>query len=145
MNRFRIYLDNCCFNRPYDDQTYLPVHLEAQAKLFVQQAVLQGTFELTWSYILDYENSVNPYQNRKQAIEKWKDIAVLDIDEALTVVDCANGIMLKGVKKKDALHIACAIEAKCDYFLTTDKKLLRTEFDEISVINPIDFIRILGI
>ena len=145
MNRFRIYLDNCCFNRPYDDQTYLLVHLEAQAKLFVQQAVMQGTFELAWSYILDFENSVNPYQNRKQAIEKWKDIAVLDIDEAVTVVDCANGIMLKGVKKKDALHIACAIEAKCDYFLTTDKKLLRTSFDSISVINPIDFLRILGI
>ena len=145
MNKHRIYLDNCCFNRPYDDQTYLIVNLEAQAKLFIQQAVLQGTFELVWSYILDYENSVNPYQNRKQAIDKWRDIAVLDVDASVKVVDCANGIMLKGVKKKDALHIACAIEAKCEYFLTTDKKLLRTAFNDINVINPIDFIKILGI
>ena len=145
MNKYRIYLDNCCFNRPYDDQSYLLVHLEAQAKLFVQEAVLHETFELVWSYILDYENSVNPYQNRKQAIAKWKEIAVLDIDASVTVVDCANQIMLKGVKKKDALHIACAIEAGCNYFLTTDKKLLRTAFDEINVINLIDFIKILGI
>ena len=44
MNKMRKYLDNCCFNRPYDDQSYLLVHLEAQAKLFIQQAVLAKTF-----------------------------------------------------------------------------------------------------
>jgi len=138
-------LDNCCFNRPYDDQTYLLVQLETEAKLFVQRAILHQTFELVWSYILDYENSVNPYLNRKQAIAKWKNIAVLDVDASETVVNRGKEIMLKGIKKKDALHIACAIEAKCDYFLTTDKKLLRTTFEEIIVTSPIDFIKILGI
>ena len=53
--------------------------------------------------------------------------------------------MEKGIKKKDALHIACAIEANCDYLLSTDKRLLKTTFEEIIVINPIDFIKILGI
>ena len=143
--KYRIYLDNCCFNRPYDDQTQLLVHLETEAKLFIQQAILQERFELAWSYILDYENSVNPYQNRKQAIAKWKEVALFDVDVSETVVNCANTIMLKGVKKKDALHIACAIEAKCDYFLTTDKKLLRTACEQINIANPIDFIKILGI
>lgn len=33
----RIYLDNCCFNRPYDDQLNLNIHLEAEAKLFIQK------------------------------------------------------------------------------------------------------------
>ena len=32
MKPFRLYLDNCCFNRPYDDQSSLPVYLETQAK-----------------------------------------------------------------------------------------------------------------
>ena len=97
---------------------------------------------MVWSYILDYENSVNPYQNRRKSIVKWKSIAVFDIDASETVINCANEIMLKGIKKKDALHIACAIEARCDYFLTTDKKLLKMTFDKIIVINPIDFIKI---
>ena len=141
----RIYLDNCCFNRPYDGQTHMLVQLETEAKLFIQQAILHKTVELVWSYILDYENSANPYPNRKRAIAKWKKIAVLDVDASETVVNCGKEIMLKGVKKKDALHIACAIEAKCDYFLTTDKKLLKTSFDEIIVTSPIDFIKILGI
>ena len=145
MKKYRLYLDNCCFNRPYDDQAYLLIQMETEAKLFVQQAILNNMFELVWSYILDYENAANPYHNRKQAIAKWKGIAVLDVDASESVVNCGRKIMEKGIKKKDALHIACAIEAKCDYLLSTDKKLLKTDFEEISVVNPIDFIKILGI
>lgn len=32
----RIYLDNCCYNRPFDDQAQLCVCLETVAKLAVQ-------------------------------------------------------------------------------------------------------------
>ena len=34
----KIYLDNCCFNRPYDDQTQIRISLETQAKLYVQES-----------------------------------------------------------------------------------------------------------
>lgn len=30
----KIYLDNCCYNRPYDDQSQVRIQLETQAKLF---------------------------------------------------------------------------------------------------------------
>jgi predicted nucleic acid-binding protein len=143
MIKCRIYLDNCCFNRPYDDQFLLTVRLETEAKLYIQQAILKKTFELVWSYILDYENAANPYQNRRQSIAKWKSIAMFDIDASDTIVNRGKEIMQKGVKKKDALHVACAIEAQCNYFLTTDKKLLHAKIDEINIINPIDFIKIL--
>ncbi|MDR3286407.1 MAG: PIN domain-containing protein [Prevotellaceae bacterium] len=143
--KFRLYLDNCCFNRPYDDQSYLVIYLETEAKLFIQQKILQGTFELVWSYMLDYENSFNPYENRLNAIAMWRDIAVLDIDASDEIVELGKKIIQKGIKNKDALHIASAIYAKCDYFLTTDKKLLSRNFDEIKIINPLDFIKLLGV
>jgi hypothetical protein len=38
----RIYLDNCCFNRPFDNQTQLKIHLETEAKLFIQQEIING-------------------------------------------------------------------------------------------------------
>jgi hypothetical protein len=47
----RIYLDNCTFNRPFDDQNQLKIKLETEAKLYIQQAIANGTFELVWSYI----------------------------------------------------------------------------------------------
>ena len=46
MIKNRIYLDNCCFNRPYDDQTHLSIRLEAEAKIFVQNQILKGTIEI---------------------------------------------------------------------------------------------------
>lgn len=35
----KVYLDNCCFNRPYDDQSYLKISLESQAKLKIQNMI----------------------------------------------------------------------------------------------------------
>jgi predicted nucleic acid-binding protein len=36
----RLYLDNCCFNRPFDNQEQLKIKLETEAKLFIQQESL---------------------------------------------------------------------------------------------------------
>lgn len=60
MNKIKIYLDNCCFNRPYDDQNLLSIFLETQAKLSIQEYVRTEKLSLIWSAILDYENSRNP-------------------------------------------------------------------------------------
>jgi predicted nucleic acid-binding protein len=46
-----------------------------------------------------------------------------------------------GIKNKDALHIVCAIEKHCEYFITTDNKLTIINIEGINVINPIDFVR----
>ena len=58
----RIYLDNCCFNRPFDNQNQLKIHLETQAKLYIQAQIKQGIYDLVWSYILEYENQMNPFE-----------------------------------------------------------------------------------
>jgi hypothetical protein len=53
----RLYLDNCAFNRPYDDLSLLKNYLEAEAKTYIQNGIFHGDFELAWSYIMDYEVS----------------------------------------------------------------------------------------
>ena len=62
----KIYLDNCCFNRPFDDQRQLRIKLESEAKLFLQEKVLNKEYALVWSYILDFENEANPFDERKE-------------------------------------------------------------------------------
>ena len=55
----------------------------------------------------------------------------------------ANEIMKYGIYAKDALHISCAIEATCDYFITTDDRILKKyRTNEINVCSPIEFINI---
>jgi hypothetical protein len=56
----KIYLDNCCFNRPFDDQSQLRIKLESEAKLKIQDDIRAQRIQLVWSYILDLENDNNP-------------------------------------------------------------------------------------
>jgi predicted nucleic acid-binding protein len=137
----KLYLDNCRFNRPYDDQSHLRIRLEAEAKLKIQEETRNGTYELIWSYILDYENSRNPFKERKEQIAKWRNHAVADVVESNEVLSVAAMLQEHGVKKIDSLHIACAIDAGADYFLTTDDGVLKkaTPIQGIKVTDPIGF------
>lgn len=137
----KIYLDNCCYNRPFDDQSQIKIHLETQAKLHIQTKIREGIYDLVWSYILDYENGKNPYEEKRLAIAPWKSIATCYIaDETEPILQFAESLASKGIKTYDALHISCAVAAHCEYYLTTDKKLLNTPIPEIKIISPINFV-----
>lgn len=141
----RIYLDNCTFNRPFDDQSQIRVRLEAEAKLFIQDQIKNDEVKLVWSYILDFENEQNPFAERRSAILKWRELSSIDVQENPALLEMARKLNSLGVKPKDALHISSAIEAKAACFLTTDDILLKKlkNFDEIQVMNPTEFIRLL--
>jgi predicted nucleic acid-binding protein len=139
----KIYLDNCCFNRPFDDQKQLRIKLETEAKLDIQERIVQGKLELAWSYILDFENEANPFEQRKLAIKDWKVHACVDADETKEILGTAERFERMGVRSKDALHLACAVAMKCEYFLTTDDQLVKkaSGVTEIKVTDPVSFIR----
>lgn len=136
-----LYLDNCCFNRPWDDQRQMKIHLETEAKLYIQDGIRQGRYELAWSYILDFENSENPYEDKMNAIQEWRSIASVYCEASVDTLATGQDITVYGIKPKDALHIACAKLSRCDYFITTDYKLTNKIFPDIKIINPIDFVR----
>lgn len=138
----RIYLDNCVFNRPFDDQGYLRVRLETEAKLYVQGQIKVGGMELVWSYILDFENAQNPFQERRMAIAQWKNRAVVNVLESSALLETAHELLGRGIKPKDALHVASAISGNAEFFLSTDDKLLNklSNLSRIRALNPIDFI-----
>jgi predicted nucleic acid-binding protein len=139
----RIYLDNCCFNRPFDDQIQIRIRLEAEAKLKIQDDILERKYELVWSYILDAENSVNPFEERKRLIKDWRQFAVINVKGNPSITDKANRLSLLGLRNKDSLHISCAISAGCDHFLTTDDHILNKGklIEDLTIIDPIDFIK----
>jgi predicted nucleic acid-binding protein len=144
MGKIKIYLDNCCYNRPYDDQSQLRIELETKAKLHVQQQIAEDEILLVSSVIIEYENNDNPYELRKHVISDFLQHATDYVDKSDDVVAIANEISSKGIKTKDASHLACAIYSECDYFLTTDDRLLKYKDDRIKTINPVDFIMLEG-
>jgi len=139
----KIYLDNCSFNRPFDDQSQLRIKLESEAKLRIQDDIRSGTFHLVWSYILDLENDNNPYEERRNQIGEWKIHSKIDVQENIEIIQIANRLSSIGLRKLDALHIACAIFAQCDCFITTDDKVLNKDslVNEIKIVDPFLFIK----
>lgn len=139
----RIYLDMCCYNRPYDDQSQLKVAMETQSKLYIQSLIKEKKLELVASYMLRYECGNNPFEMRRNTILDFIDqntFAYVGVERRAEIEAKANEIMKTGVKFKDACHVASAIYAKCEYFISTDIRLLKFATKEIKMVTPIEFV-----
>ena len=140
----RVYLDNCCYNRPFDEQDSIKIRIETESKIYIQNLIKQRKIELVWSYMLEQENEDNPFEDKKINIQEWAEIAVFDISESEEILITAEEYFKLGFKNKDAIHIACAIHSKANFFITTDKGILKKAFQitGLKIINPIDFLDI---
>ena len=139
----KIYLDNCCYNRPYDNQGQMRIFLETQAKLHIQGLVLNKKLELVCSFILSYENHENPDLAHRDSIAQFlvNASSYIGIECMEDIRQIASELMQQGIKMKDAVHLACAISAECDYFITTDDKLLKNYAgDKIKIRSPLTFL-----
>jgi hypothetical protein len=67
----RVYLDNCCYNRPYDDQSQSKIVKETEAKLYIQKMITDGKLELAVSYISRFENIENPNKKNREFINNF--------------------------------------------------------------------------
>ena len=137
----KVYLDNCAYNRPFDDQRNIIVRLETEAKLAIQQMIKDNEITLIWSDVLDYENNDNPFEERREKISEWETLASGKVMISDAIIEKAREYMDVGLRQKDAVHIACAVYGKSDYFITVDKKILNKSIKDIVVIDPIDFLR----
>ncbi|MBR4612524.1 MAG: PIN domain-containing protein [Kiritimatiellae bacterium] len=139
----RVYLDNCCYNRPFDDQNQLAVRLETEAKLAIQFQMRVGLVEYVWSDELVKEANDCPYLKRRDKILPWGLNAAVFVEITPEVEAIAAGIMQAGIKTADALHIACALQANCDWFFTVDRGILRKfkSIGNMRIANPIEYIQ----
>ena len=120
-----IYLDRCCFNRPYDDQMQPRIRIETEAKILIQQKIRNGECERLWSSILDFECGKNPFAEHQFAILKWRAIASAMVMVDNYVMERAASLLTCGVGEYDALHVASSIAGGAELFVTTDDRLLK--------------------
>ena len=138
-----MYLDTCCYNRPFDKQASLRIALETQAKLYIQQLIRYSELELATSYMLLYEVGQNPFIIRQFLIEDFlNQYSSIHIGpEYASKIQCeAQSVISTGIKPKDAYHVMCAIEADCRFFLSTDDRLLKFQTNKLQLMNPVDFV-----
>jgi hypothetical protein len=64
----KLYLDVCCLNRPFDDQSQNRVRLEAEAVLSILELAGSGALEIIGSDIIDDELSQMPDNERREKV-----------------------------------------------------------------------------
>jgi predicted nucleic acid-binding protein len=141
----RLYLDMNIYNRPFDDQFQIRIRLEAMAVNAILKMIKEGKFTLIWSFMLEYENSLNPYEDVRMEIDMVSSLSLEYVDMAKNILKDAKEFESKGIRSRDAIHLACAIKGKTDYFLTCDDRLIKKAGiikSNVEIINPIDFIRL---
>jgi predicted nucleic acid-binding protein len=120
-----LYLDLCSLQRPLDNRTQPRVALEAEAVLGIIAACEAGRAELVSSDALEYETGRNPHPVRKAYALGVLGKAGRVVRLSARVERRARALHRAGLKPLDALHLACAEEARADYFCTCDDRLLK--------------------
>lgn len=121
----RLYLDCCCLQRPWDDQTQLRIRVETEALIAVLSEVQAGKLHLLASEALDYEIRRIPDIHRQTDTQAVLDLAAEYLQLTSVREQLALELQAKGIDAMDAVHLALASVSKADHFVTTDDKLLK--------------------
>lgn len=139
----RIYLDNCCYNRPFDDQTQDRIHLESEAVLAVLKRGQTGLYQIIGSDILELEmNQMRDIVKRTCVRELYKAAAVHGFYTEETRRRSQEIMKQSKIRTFDSLHIALAEALQADVLLTTDDKLEKMAAKlelKVKVMNPLKF------
>ena len=139
-----VYLDNCCLNRLFDDQSQLRIHLESEAVKVILSLCEQQQMHLICSQVSYFEIDNAPDISRKNAL-KWLLVPAVDVVRVTPeILERAKTLERAGFKAFDAMHLACA-ETRADVFLTVDDRMLKKSesFPKLSVKvgNPLRWIQ----
>lgn len=142
----KIYLDVCCLNRPFDDQSQVRVHLEAEAVLEIIKQIEQAGWTWVSSDAVLYEISKTPNEERKERLWSLESGATVRLGLTKAIYHEAEKIQQLGFSALDALHITCSRKAKVDVFLSTDDKLLKkvqqhSDAVKLYAVNPLAWIQ----
>ena len=142
----RIYLDACCLNRPFDDQTQTRIRLEAEAVLMILTQCETSNWEWIGSEALVWEIKQTPDPERQRRVQSLVSHVHHSVPIGTSEVERAGELEAWGIAAFDALHLACAESDGADVLLTTDDKLLRRSAARaaelyVRVANPLTWLR----
>ncbi len=139
----KIYLDSCCYNRPFDDSLQDKIKQEADAVLQVMNLSKSGKLIIVSSQFVMHEiNCIKVTEKRDKVLDFYY------CDEYYTLNDSMSKLAKYyqnfNLKTFDSLHLAAAETVHADYLLTTDIDFINYSkrfTHNVKVINPCDFLK----
>jgi hypothetical protein len=105
---YRIYLDVCCLNRPFDDWTQERIRLEGEIILSIFERIVAKQWKLISSEAIEAEllkmKNLKKLQNVQKLLNLASDLIMLDSNIDLRSQELTN----LGFGLYDSFHIACA-------------------------------------
>ena len=120
----KIYFDNCCLNRPYDDLSDNIVRMESEAVLSIIDTCETGRWSFFGSDVLLDEILGMTDMDRREKVMLLYRSAAEHIGLTDRIIARAKSFERFNIKSYDALHLASAEAGGADVFLTTDRKLI---------------------
>ena len=122
---WKIYLDTCCLNRLFNDQTQARIRLETEAVQTILARFFTSDWQWVTSTVLVHEISKTPDATLRDDMQTLLGLAHEKVSVSVLEKARCTQLKLLGFKWLDALHIACAESGEADILLTTDDRLLR--------------------
>ena len=143
----RIYLDCCCYNRPFDDQSQNRIHDESEAILSIMKRCREDSgYTILGSTVLNMELDKIADTAKKANVTSLAKIIRETIVYTTEIRERAVELQkLESIRKMDSLHLASAEKGHADVFLSTDDKLLKAcqriqDILKVKVKNPIYYL-----
>ena len=139
----KVYMDVCCLNRPFDDQSQDKVRLETEAVVSILKRCDTGKdWKLIGSVVIVLEILKTQDRVKKQKVSLLHEGAVEKVKYNEEIKSRATEFRENNVKLFDSLHLAAAGFANVDVLLTTDERFVKAASrsgTRIRVANPLTY------
>lgn len=121
-----LYLDCCCYNRPYDDMSQPRINYEAEMILSILDLAYNKRIKVCGSELLLLEILKMKDVVKRTRVRRLYSMAEGNILLDKRIEETAEEIRSKSsIKLFDSLHLAAAEVNGIDYFITTDDRFLK--------------------
>ena len=122
----RLYLDTCCYNRPFDGKDQNRLRLESEAVLNIIALSAEKKISLVGSSVLDKELANFPNEIKASKVRKLYAVCREKLGYSSSeIAERYRYFIANGIKPYDALHLSFAERGNVDFFLTVDDRFLK--------------------
>jgi hypothetical protein len=136
-------MDNCCYYRPFDDQTQDRVRLEADAILAILDRCGTRSWILRGSDVVEFELSRTQDETKRENAQNLYSATTEAFRTTPELKERADALQELGIKTMDSFHRAIAENGNVDIYLTTDDILIKKAQGanlNIKVSNPVNWL-----
>jgi hypothetical protein len=141
----RIYLDNCCLSRPFDDQSQERIRAETEAIRLILEGVARGEWELIDSEAVVMEAAMIADPEKRRQVLALATAGTVRSSVRAEHIERTRVLIMLGFTSFDALHVASAEIGGAQVLLTTDDGMVRrarrlTRDVSVRIANPLTWL-----